>query len=546
MSKTGKIAIAALAAVLAAMIAFAVISENRNRQREKAYSEAYALYQAGQYEEAAGIYQKLGDEAWLAKCDAGIAERDARALYDEGKPDEALALLRERAPEGELRAALAGEYAGALIEAEDYEAALTVLRADAPQSEAIARCEGFAAQLAEEQAFHALAVEGAWDEANASLEKIEALNAETGRLTNGELEAMRHIARGEYGGWVQAYHFAGSNEALLKTVADVLAANGYYSDAASHYRDLGDEEGVRAMLSAMEARGEHGIGMFRAYEALGDEAGMRAEAGYMLTSGDYSRAYEAYGALDDAEGKQAVIDAEAAAGRLGQALDRVVEAGDYEQAEALLARVPEEGSLLSERTDIDPLVCADALSKLVERGDDASLALASGIVDEVAGECRASIARQERYVPYKALGEVRERAPALWTDELEALWDSCVEPMPEESFVVRDHGARAQPGDPGGTATITVYNESHAGLIVCLLSKPDFSTSIFVYVAPGMYEFTVKAGEYDASVWKGDAWFGDNEGFGPDYRSTGVKVVNGLTGIAESDRLEGGYSLTVK
>ena len=548
MNKSKKILAAVCVALILAVAALIVVRQVRSRQRREAYSEAYALYQDGQYEQAAGIYAKLQDEAWLKNCDRGIAERDARALYDEGKPEEALALLRERAPESELRAALAEEYAAALIEAKDYEAALAALQVDAPESETVGRCERFTAQIAEEQAFRALAVEGAWDEANASLEKIVALNDETGRLTDRELEAMRYIAMGNYGSWVQAYVFAGSNEDIRRTVTAVLAANGFYSDAAVHYGELGDADGVREMLAAMDAKGEHGSGMFRAYQILGDADGMRAEAEWMLASGQYDRAYEAYEALEDADGKRAVIDAETAAGKLAEALNKLVQIEDYEQADALLARVPEEGSLLAESAGEGALACESALSTLMERGGDAALALASRIVDKVTEECRASIAQEKRCVPYYALGEVQTCAQALWTDELEALRNSCVEPMPEESFVLRDNNAQARPGDPGDTATITIYNESRAGLIFCLISKfdSDASRSIFVYSSPGMYTFTVRAGSYNGSVWKGDFWFGSKEGFGPNYRSTEIRVVDSLTGITQDNYLKGSYSITVK
>ena len=548
MSKGAKIALAVCALVVVGVATLIVVNQARARQRQETYSNAYALFKEGKFEEAAELYANLKDETWLEKCDLGVAERDAQALYDGGEPDEALALLRERAPDGELRSKLAEDYAAALIESEKYEEALAVLQADAPESETVAYCEAVVAQVAQEQTFQAQAVEGDWHAASASLEKIEAANSETRRLSDTALDALRHVAEGDYGAWCVADGLVRSadSEYVARTVAAVMAANGHYSNAISDYEKLGDKDGIRAVLDAMVAEGVRGVDLFMAYQALGDADGMRSEAEWMLASGEYERAYKAYEVLDDTDGKRAVIDAEAAAGRLAQALDKAVATSDYEQADAVLARVPTDGSLLSESASTSPLVCADALSTLAERGDDAALALAARIVDKVAGECRASIAQEKRCVPYYALGKVKDSAGALWTDELQALMDSCVEPMPEESFVVRDHGALARAGDPGGTATIHVYNESHRGLILCLMSKPDFSKSIFVYVTPGMYDFTVKAGSYDGSVWKGDLWFGDGEGFGPQYTTTDVQVVDGLTGIRQDDYLEGSFSITVE
>ena len=115
MSKTGKIALTVLALVVAVIVAIVVVNTSKARQRERDYAEAKALYDEEQYEQASEIYAKLRDDAWLTRCSIGIAERDAQALFDAGQPDEALALLRQDAPESELRTSLAEEYAATLI-----------------------------------------------------------------------------------------------------------------------------------------------------------------------------------------------------------------------------------------------------------------------------------------------------------------------------------------------------------------------------------------------------------------------------------------------
>lgn len=542
MSRGGKIALFALAIMLAAIIALVAVNESRSRRRQQAYADAKALYVAGQFEQAAELYAELNDEAWLRNCDRGIAERDAQALYDGGEPDEALSLLRERAPESALRAELAEAYAAALIEADNCAEALAVLQGDAPESENVARCERILAQIEEEQAFQKSVTESAWEAAAASLDRIEAMNGETGRLTGKALEIMRYIAKGDYGSWCVADGLLSSSNdgSVRRIMAQLWAANGYYDKAFAEYEALGDEDGMRAMLDAMTEKGDHGMSLFNAYRALGDGDGMRSEAERMLADGDYERAYEAYETLEDEAGKRKVIDAQAAAGGIARALNKLISLGDYEQAGALLDRVPAEGSLLSGRA----LACKDRLAALLESGDEAATALASRLADKVVEECRALFDAGKRVDPYYALEALRQCAGALWTEDWEALMDGCLEPMPEESFVIRDHSAQARPGDDGGTATITVYNESGGPRIICLFQDQDHN--IYVYVRSGMYSFTVRAGEYSASVWRGEHWFGDREGFGPDYTSTDVVVVDGTTGFTQGDYLKGSYSLTLE
>lgn len=545
MSKSGKIALAVLALVVAAIVAIVVVNTNKARQRERDYAEAKALYDAGEYEQASEIYAKLKDDAWLKNCDTGVAERDARALYDGGRPDEALALLRENAPESALRVELAEKYAAALIDAGDYEAALAALKADAPESENIPGCERIVAQVAEEEAFRKSALEGAWDDAGASVEKIAEMNAETGRLTDNQLESMECIAKGDYGSWCVAQGLLRtSDDAFVRPIlAEVLAADGHYSNAFNEYQALGDEERARSMLAAMADAGEHGQWLFEAYQSLGDEDGMRAEAAWMLDSGKYEQAYAAYEALNDAGGMAKAMEAD---GDSAAAFRLAVKAGDVPKASALLDQMLQQDTSLVYEEGEGGLLYDSELRGLLDMGGDEALALARRMADGIVERCRALLAQKDNYLAWSALNGLRDSAESLWTEDWQALADSCVEPMPKESFVIRDRDAQAKPGDVGGTATISVYNESGRPLILSMFQLGG--SGIWVYVSPGMYKFTVKAGSYMCSVWRGEQWFGDKNGFGPHYSSTDVEVVNGTTGLRlkDTDRLEGSYSLTVK
>lgn len=540
MKKGGKIALGALIAVAVGVIGLIAVNRVQADRRAKAWAEAKALYDAGQYEAASEAYDKLGDVIWLAKCGLAIAERDARALYDGGEPEAALALLRQDAPESELRAKLAEEYAVSLVEKEDYEAALAVLRGDAPESESIARCEGIVAQIAEEQAFRTAALEGAWDDANASLDSIEALNAETGRLTDRDLEVMRYIAAGDYGKWCVARGMS-DNADHQRLLAELFAADGHYSNAFTEYQALGDTDNARAMLAALADAGEHGQWLLEAYQSLGDEEGMRAEAAWMLENGKYEQAYEAYEALNDAEGMAATMEAD---GDSGAGFRLAVKAGDIQRAGELLDRMLEQNVPLFDENDRGGLLYGEEISNLLAMNSDGADALAQRLADGVVEGCRAMLAQRDNYEAWNALNGLHDSAEPLWTEDCETLRDSCVEPMPTESFVLRDKDALAQMNAGGGTATIHVYNESGRPLILGMVNL-ERGIGVWAYVAPGMYDFTVKSGRYSASVWRGDLWFGEKDAFGPDYRSTDVRVVNGRTGIAEGDRLEGSYSITV-
>ena len=542
MSKSGKSALIVMALVVAAIVVIIVVNTSKARQRERDYAEAKALYDEKQYERASEIYAKLGDDAWLNRCDIGVAERDAQALYDGGQPDEALALLRESAPESELRTSLAEKYAAALIDAGDYEGALDALKADAPQSENIQSCERIVAQVAEEEAFKKSALEGAWDDASASVERIEEVNAETKRLTKNDLEAMRNIAEGS---WNIASSWLGStdNAELRGLLADLFAADGHYSNAFKEYQALGDEESARSMLAAMADAGDHSLWLFEAYRSLGDEDGMRVEATWLLDNGKYTDAYKAYEALGNEDGMRAVIDAQAADGQLAQAVHALIGLEDYEQANALLDQVVAEGSLLSDKG----LVLDDDLIALMQKDDEAALTLASRIVDKTVEECRELIAQGRHSVPWFVLNALRDSAPTLWKEEWQTLMLECVETP--ESHIVKDTGLQATIG-----GTITVYTGNSGRCLVLRelektdsISEPSLPTGEFisVYIKPNShYTFTIKSGYYDGSASAGDTWFGDLDGFGPLASFADVQISYDPYNPSVGRYLNGSYSVT--
>ena len=547
MSKTGKIALTVLALVVAVIVAIVVVNTSKARQRERDYAEAKALYDEEQYEQASEIYAKLRDDAWLTRCSIGIAERDAQALFDAGQPDEALALLRQDAPESELRTSLAEEYAATLIGTGDYEAALAILQVDAPESENILNCERIITQIAEEETFKKSALASAWDDANASLEKIKALNAETKRLTDKELEAMRSIAEGNYSGWHVASSWglldSSDNAGLRRVTAELFAANGYYSDAFKVYQALGDENGMRAMLAAMVDADEHGMSTFEAYRTLDDENGMRSEAAWLLDKGKYTDAYKAYETLGDEDGKRAVIEVQATDGQLAQALHTLISLEDYEQANALLDRIPTEASLVSDKG----LALDDDLSTLIRKEDDAALALASRIVDKAVEECRALIAKGIHSAPWYALNALRDSVPALWREEWQALMLECIETP--ESHIVKDTGLLAKSG-----GTIMVYT-GKSGRCLTLremertdaISEDSLPTGQFisVYIKPNShYTFTIKSGYYKGSVGTGENWFGDLDGFGPMASFADVQISYDPYNPGVGRYLDGSYSIT--
>lgn len=98
MSKSARIVLCLLIVILAGLATFAAVNEVRSRQREKAYSEARALYQAGRYEAAAEAYVRLRDDGWVKRCGQALTDERAQALLETGKTREALELLKQENP----------------------------------------------------------------------------------------------------------------------------------------------------------------------------------------------------------------------------------------------------------------------------------------------------------------------------------------------------------------------------------------------------------------------------------------------------------------
>ena len=261
-----------------------------------------------------------------------------------------------------------------------------------------------------------------------------------------------------------------------------------------------------------------------------------------LRGGRYASAFNGYMDLSDDAGMAAVLDAMAAAGKTDTAFRYAAKMPrpDISRLDALFSRLAEGDLSLMDRP-MGGLACkgvdlAGLLSGLLAQGSGEADALAAKIAGLAAEECRGLIAEGEHAVPWYALDSLRQAAPALWTDELQALMDSCVSEPPANG-VIRDAGASAASG-----ATVTVYNQSSLGLIFSLWSE---DRAIYVYVGPhSKYTFTVRAGKWSPSLCQGERWFG-KDGFGQrGWRD--VEVNNGTQTVKLGERLEGSYSITVK
>ncbi len=269
----------------------------------------------------------------------------------------------------------------------------------------------------------------------------------------------------------------------------------------------------------------------------------KAKASDALAKGEYDSAFEQYEFLEDDAGMAFALDAMEAAGEYDSAFQCAagMAVPDIARLDVLYGRLSETG--FSPVTQSGTLEYGSAkidqlLSRLLKTESDDAKALAAKIMDSAAENCRALIAEGRPSAAWYALGSLSNAAGGLWTEEMQALMNSCTEEMPE-SGIFRDTGLKARTG-----ATITVYNESKSGLLFGL--RQGMENSIYVFVRPrSHYTFTVKAGVYSPSVSTGPVWFG-KEGFGIKAAWSDVKVNNGVKTMKQGDRLEGSYSITVK
>ena len=97
MSRKKPIALVVVSALVAGLVAWVAISAHRENVRSGTYAQAASLCREGQYAEAAGLYEQLGDyklaEEWLVDCNTMLAIESARAeaasLKESGKLEQA-------------------------------------------------------------------------------------------------------------------------------------------------------------------------------------------------------------------------------------------------------------------------------------------------------------------------------------------------------------------------------------------------------------------------------------------------------------------------
>lgn len=457
--------VAGIAVGIAAIVRDKRITELRNR--------AANLCRQGQYEESKAIFSQFDDDvaqSWVKKCDQGIADQEAQALLDAGKPEAALALLNEANPDSELIPDAALARAKQLVAQDDPEAALALLQG-VPESREIERYLPECKLAADEKRFQALLDAGSLSEAQ------EILQANQYTLDDAQKAE-----------WRLAYDRANAAE-LLK--------QGQLFSAFKRYEELSDESGMAAALEAMEAEGE------------------------------YLTAFRCVAEMDEPD-----------AARLDALYDRLIETG--------FTPVNDYGRLEQHNLQIGSL-----LARLLAMDGDAPAALASRIADGIVGECRSMIDEGRRSVPYYALSELSQLAAALWTEDLEALKNGCLEEMPE-SRVWRDpDGLQVLNG-----SSVTVHTGARAAMFMLTrLTDPDpiynkcasTGKTIYVFIRPrSQYTFSVSPGYYNASVWMSENWFGDKETLGVRAVSSSVEINNGYHTYQQGKRLSGSYSITLE
>ena len=138
----------------------------------------------------------------------------------------------------------------------------------------------------------------------------------------------------------------------------------------------------------------------------GDEAGMAAALDAMEDAGEYLYAFRGI-----AESEEPDVP------RLAALYDRLTEPGYIALNRSEFRHINESG-----RLEYYNLYIGALLEKLLGMEDEEAAALAARIADNIVAECRPIIEEgRQRSRPYTALGELKSRAGALWTDELQEL-----------------------------------------------------------------------------------------------------------------------------
>ena len=461
--------------IVAGLVAWIAVSTHRENVRSETYARAWSLCRDGQYAEAAELYEQLGDykrsKALFADCSAMVAVESARAeavsLKESGKLEEAQECLRE--------------YRYIDISDDD-------IRECARESVGTLYAEIVEARAAEMA-----------DQGNAA-EAVQMLRDEN--VGDSHLCLVYDQIADEQA--FRAALKAGDMEAARKSL-----------DTIRHYRSYVDRLTIED-IDAMEAE----------YKAAKE----RQDALDLLEKGRFEQAFKAFEGMDDEAGMRAAVDAMEAAGDVADTLVHAAKIGDFERANAMFGRLETEDFLLYEESDAGNLKYPAVIATLADMADDeAAAAIAQRYMAKVAEECRGQIDDGRRSIPYYALAQLKSKAEALWTDELQALMESCVEPLPVTG-IIRDDGI-VREGRGSDIAAITVENKGSANLVFCL--NRSSKARVFVFLRPHTrFSFGVVAGgDYWASVSRSrandDLWFGEQEMFGIHASYDSVVINNG-------------------
>ena len=490
--------------IVAGLVAWIAVSTHRENVRSETYARAWSLCRDGQYAEAAELYEQLGDykrsKALFADCSAMVAVESARAealsLKESGKLEEAQECLREYRyidiSDDDIRECARESVDTLYAEIVEARAAEMADQGNAAEAVQMLRDENVGDshlclvydQIADEQAFRAALKAGDMEAARKSLDAIRHYRSYVDRLTIEDIDAME-----------AEYKAAKERQDALD-----LLEKGRFEQA------------------------------FKAFEGMDDEAGMRAAIDAMMENQAYAQAFDACDRLGDEAGMRAAVDAMEAAGDVADTLVHAAKIGDFERANAMFGRLETEDFLLYEESDAGNLKYPAVIATLADMADDeAAAAIAQRYMAKVAEECRGQIDDGRRSIPYYALAQLKSKAEALWTDELQALMESCVEPLPVTG-IFRDDGI-VREGRGSDIAAITVENKGSANLVFCL--NRSLKARVFVFLRPHTrFSFGVVAGgDYWASVSRSrandDLWFGEQEMFGIHASYDSVVINNG-------------------
>ena len=321
----------------------------------------------------------------------------------------------------------------------------------------------------------------------------------------------------------------GNTEAALEKYREIKAGIVYPNKETDAKLAEMSQSYEKANAAKLLESGE-GFDAFQAYEHIDDKEGMRTALDAMEASGDYLHAFRC-----EAETK------EPDAGRLSRLYDGLTDPDYKPFGDSGFTHFNSGGRLEYYNLDIGSL-----LTKLLARGGDGEAAtLAARIADNIVAECRPLIEEgRRRSRPYRALGELQSRAPSLWTDDMQALEDRCIE-MPENGVLAAKEGIEKTPGSPG-SASVTVQNKSKTRGVVLRLNRTGKPAEfISVFVRPdSSFGFTVDGGMYEGKTLTGKFWYGSEEYFGDAAETRSVEIRDSR-GSVTTTLMNGIYLLNV-